>query len=146
DDMTQEVFAAVAQSLDRFHRDRPGDTFRGWLKGITRNKLLEYHRRKRDAPAVGGTEAHLRMQDVPDVELEMADDVPSEKSALYHRALELVRAEFEPSTWEMFWKTTVDGRPAVDVARDLAVTPAAVRVAKFRVLRRLREEIGDLID
>jgi len=32
------------------------------------------------------------------------------------------------------------------VAADLNMTPGAVRVAKSRVLQRLREELGDLIE
>src|SRR5262245_30649124 len=38
EDVAQEVFAAVATGLGSFRRDRPGDTFRGWLRGITRNQ------------------------------------------------------------------------------------------------------------
>src|SRR4051794_38725211 len=36
EDVAQEVFAAAAGALGRFHHDRPGDTFRGWLRAITR--------------------------------------------------------------------------------------------------------------
>jgi len=60
------------------------------------------------------------------------------------RALELIRAEFEDRTWQAFWRVTVDGQPTKDVAQELGVTPSAVRLAKSRVLRRLREELGDL--
>jgi RNA polymerase sigma-70 factor (ECF subfamily) len=60
------------------------------------------------------------------------------------RALELIRAEFEPKTLTAFWRVTVDGEATADVARDLGITPSAVRLAKSRVLRRLREELGDL--
>src|SRR5690349_19326563 len=38
EDIAQEVFAASAAGLGSFRRDRLGDTFRGWLRGITRNK------------------------------------------------------------------------------------------------------------
>src|SRR3954452_7638440 len=37
DDVEQEVFRAVAGGMAGFHRDRPGDSFRGWLFGVTRN-------------------------------------------------------------------------------------------------------------
>src|SRR5262245_56120301 len=40
-DVQQEVFQAVALNIGKFRRDRPGDSFRGWLWGITRNKLLD---------------------------------------------------------------------------------------------------------
>src|SRR5262245_5033284 len=39
-DVVQEVFQAVAAGIADFRRDRPGDTFRGWLRGVTRNKVL----------------------------------------------------------------------------------------------------------
>jgi RNA polymerase sigma-70 factor, ECF subfamily len=45
----------------------------------------------------------------------------------------------------MFWRTTVEDRAPVDLAAELGVTPAAVRKAKSRVLRRLKEEFGELI-
>src|SRR5688500_5480779 len=38
-DVFQEVFKAVAAHIESFHKDRPGDTFRGWLRTITRNKV-----------------------------------------------------------------------------------------------------------
>ena len=34
----------------------------------------------------------------------------------------------------------------VEVAAEMGISPGAVRVAKSRVLRRLRDELGDLID
>src|SRR5206468_2455975 len=37
-DVFQEVFKAVATHLAQFHKSKPGDTFRGWLRTITRNK------------------------------------------------------------------------------------------------------------
>jgi RNA polymerase sigma-70 factor, ECF subfamily len=63
---------------------------------------------------------------------------------LFHRALDMIRAEFEPRTWQAFWQTTIDDRAPKDVAADLGMSPGAVRVAKSRVLHRLREELGDL--
>ena len=43
-DVTQEVFAAVVSSLGQFRPDQPGTTFRGWMRGITRHKLLHHAR------------------------------------------------------------------------------------------------------
>jgi RNA polymerase sigma-70 factor (ECF subfamily) len=64
--------------------------------------------------------------------------------ALFARALDLIRGEFEERTWSAFWRTAVDGRAAKDVGADLGMSAGAVRVAKSRVLRRLRQELGDL--
>ena len=40
----------------------------------------------------------------------------------------------------------VDGRETNDVAADLGMRPGTVRVAKSRVLKRLRLEVGDSLD
>jgi RNA polymerase sigma-70 factor (ECF subfamily) len=62
------------------------------------------------------------------------------------RALELMRAEFEPATWRACWEFVVNDRPAADVAAELGVTVNAVYLAKGRVLRRLREELSEFLD
>jgi RNA polymerase sigma-70 factor (ECF subfamily) len=149
DDVSQEVFRAVAAGLSEFRRDRPGDTFRGWLRGITRNKLRDYFRRQGRAPqAAGGTDVMRQLHEVPDAAAAPTeeDDPAAEVNGLYRRALELVRGEFEEKTWHAFWLTVVEGRSPVDIAADLAVTPAAVRKAKSRVLHKLKERFGDLIN
>jgi RNA polymerase sigma-70 factor (ECF subfamily) len=139
------VFRAAVGRLPEFRRDRPGDTFRGWLRAITRNQAIAHHRRGRGPAAAGGSTAHLVITSIPDEAGGADDDPPAEVNALYRRALELVRGEFEARTWDMFWQVVVDDRPTADVAAALGVTPAAVRQAKARVLRRLKEEVGDAL-
>jgi RNA polymerase sigma-70 factor (ECF subfamily) len=150
DDAAQEVFLEVSKGLPAFRRDRPGDTFRGWVHGITRHVLMRKARRshRQPAAAAGGTEAQRLLNDVVDATPDVAEpDNPEwEKSALYHRGLELVRGEFEPRSWRAFWEHVVGGRTPADVAAEIGVSSAAVRQAKSRVLRRLREELGDLIE
>src|SRR5262245_36645258 len=50
DDVFQEVFRSLAEHIADFRRDRPGDSFRGWLRTITRNKLLDHFRRIKKHP------------------------------------------------------------------------------------------------
>jgi RNA polymerase sigma-70 factor (ECF subfamily) len=143
DDVQQEVLKAVATSLDDFRRDRPGDTFRGWLRGITRFKIIDHIRRRAGgAEAQGGTDALKQMHQL--AEQELPEDTEDDLGGLYRRALELVRSEFEQRTWEAFWRSAVDGQSPAEIAASLGVTTAAVRKAKSRVLHRLRQEIGDL--
>lgn len=145
DDLRQEIFQSVAADLTRFRRDRPGDTFRGWLRVIARHRICDYFRRRRDqAEAQGGTDAQIRLQHVADQEL--PEDSENDLGDLYVRALELVQSEFEPQSWTAFWRCALDGHSPADVAADLGMTPAAIRKAKSRVLRRLRQEVGDLVD
>ncbi len=147
DDLLQEVFRAAWDNRETFRRDRPGDTFRGWLRGITRNLILLHFRRAGRHPRPrGGTSAFVELQNVADPQPDLPeDDTPAEVQELYRRALELVRGEFEERTWEMFRLVVIEDRLPDDVAVQFGVTAAAVRKAKSRVLHRLKEEMGDLI-
>jgi RNA polymerase sigma-70 factor (ECF subfamily) len=146
-DVSQEVFAAVARRIADFRRERPGDSFRGWLWTITRNKVRDHWRHHAEqVQAAGGTTAQEVINQAP-------EDGPSDSEAgaeeeagdLYRRALELIRSEFEERTWKAFLMVTVEGRLPADAASALGTTPGAVYIAKSRVLKRLREEFGDLI-
>jgi RNA polymerase sigma-70 factor (ECF subfamily) len=143
-DVFQDVFQSVASHLAGFRRNRTGDTFRGWLRIITRNKVHDHFRRREREPAgVGGSEARLMLSQVPEAEIREQANSDEAERAVLHKALESIRAEFEPRTWDAFWQTTIDGRVAKDVAADLGMTSGAVRVAKSRVLHRLRADLGD---
>src|SRR5262245_45393894 len=65
-DVLQEVFSAVSRHLERFRKERPSDTFRGWLSTIARNKTRDYFRRQAREPlGAGGTEASRRIEQLP---------------------------------------------------------------------------------
>jgi RNA polymerase sigma-70 factor, ECF subfamily len=148
DDRVQEVFEAVFRGLPSFRRDRPGDTFRGWLRTITRNKLRDFFSRQGRAPVgAGGSDNQQHWQSLP--EEGSAEDeatIVQEKRLVYDRAVTLLRTEFETRTWQAFWRVTVEGEAVAGVAHDLTMTPNAVYVARSRVLKRLREEFVDLIE
>lgn len=146
EDVVQEVFAGAAAGLAAFRRDRPGDSFRGWLRGITRNQVQLYFRRNQGRPRpVGGSDALGQVRDLPDTFAEPADE-EAEVSLLYRRAVKQVRGEFEQRTWDIFWRTVIDGISPAAVAEELNATPAAVRQAKSRVLRRLKQEMGEVLE
>ena len=66
-DVVQEVFRAVVTGIDGFRKDRPSDTFRGWLRTVTRSKLSDHFRRlDRNPVAIGGSAAQLRMEHISD--------------------------------------------------------------------------------
>jgi RNA polymerase sigma-70 factor (ECF subfamily) len=148
-DICQDVFRAVAANIDGFRRDQAGGTFRGWLRTITRSKVMDHFRRQNRQPAAatGGSDAHERFLAIPDSD---ASSVPEasgqEKAILVNETLALIRPEFEDRTWQAFWRATVEGQQSGVVAEALEMTPGAVRQAKSRILRRLREELNQLLD
>jgi RNA polymerase sigma-70 factor (ECF subfamily) len=134
----------------QFRRERPGDSFRGWLWTITRNKIRDHFRRLAKQPqAPGGTDAQLRLAQIPDQPPELSDGAgpPSaEKTGLESRALELVRAGVEERTWRAFWRVVIDQQAVADVADELGMSVRAVYEAKYRVRRRIRQELEGLIE
>lgn len=143
-DCIQEVFFAVLKSLGEFQPTGNTGCFRAWLWTITRNKIVDSIRRKdRHGHATGGTTGLNAIRAVPDMLLEEEPTDGPSFNQLLHRALDQVQNEFEAKTWQAFWRTTIDAIPARQVAEELAISPAAVRKYRSRVLRRLREQLGD---
>lgn len=145
-DVLQDVFHAVARNLGQFRPDPAGGSFRGWLWTITRNKVRD-HYRARDAEPVGGTDMQHRLQEVPEVEpASWSESGECSRATLVNRATQLICDDFEPRTWQAFWRLAVENHPARDIAADLGMTVDAVYQAKARVLRRLREELDGHVD
>jgi RNA polymerase sigma-70 factor, ECF subfamily len=144
-DVVQDVFRSVVTGLETFRKERPRDTFRGWLRTVTRSKLNDYFRRLQKQPgAAGGSTARARFEEIAHEEVDSDDNERHVESALYQRALQVVRRHFDARTWQAFWRIVVEGRTAAEVAQELGMKPGTVRVAKSRVLQRLRRELGDI--
>jgi RNA polymerase sigma-70 factor (ECF subfamily) len=147
-DVGQEVFRAVARNILNLEHGQPGDSFRGWLRTITRNKILDRVRGSHGGVVgSGGDEGQDLLLRVP---AEASDSGSSEDSleskVLFQRAVALVRTDFGENTWQVFQKVTLEGQRPADVAQELGLTLNAVYLAKSRVLRRLREEFDGLVD
>jgi len=61
-------------------------------------------------------------------------------------ALDRIRRNFEPATWQAFARVWLEDRPAPEAARELGLPVEGVYVAKSRVLKQLREEILTLAE
>jgi RNA polymerase sigma-70 factor, ECF subfamily len=141
-DLVQDVMAVLIQKLPEFRYDRQG-SFRGWLRTVTLNKWREKKRRK-SLPTVPTGESGLT---------NLAEADPSQeyweseyRQELVSRTMQLLRPEFQPSTWEACWQYVVEGRRAEEAAGEAGVSVWTVYSAKSRLLRRLREELDGMLD
>lgn len=139
-DLVQDVLLVLVRKLSEFRR-QPGKRFRGWLWTVLINKYRENGRRRN--VAAPGAE--------PLSDVAVSDGVAEITEAEYReylvrRALELMKAEFQPTTWRACWGSVVEGKSAETLASELGLTAGAVRAAKFRVLTRLRSELSGLLD
>ena len=146
DDLVQEVLVTAAREMPGFKYDPARGSFRGWLRTVLANRVRHYRRSRAGRPAAAGGGGHDRLLG------ELADDSSpacdewdrDHDRQVVARLLDLARPEFEPATWEAFRLTAVEGQGTADVAAALGVSVNAVRVAKCRVLARLRRSADDL--
>jgi len=141
-DLVQDVFTLLVRKLPEFAYDR-GKSFRGWLRTVVLNKWRENYRQRAPSPVAAAVPLpdDLAAPDAPDAFTEA-----EYRQYLLTRALRVMKAQFQPTTWKACWEHAVVGRPAADVAAELGISEGAVYVAKHRVLRRLRQELEGLLD
>jgi RNA polymerase sigma-70 factor (ECF subfamily) len=140
-DLVQDVLLLLLRKLPDFHYD-PHRSFRAWLKTVTLNRWRS-GRRAAGLPREPGANSLA----------EVAGEDPAEalweaeyQQHLLARALRVMKADFQPTTWKACWEHVVCGRPAAEVAAELGISCASVYSAKSRVLRRLRQELAGLLD
>jgi RNA polymerase sigma-70 factor (ECF subfamily) len=145
DDLAQEVFVVVIRELPRFERRREG-SFRAWLRTITANKARNHGKSRGRRPAVGMDQAEGFLEQLADPDSELARQWDREHDEhVVQKLLAAVKSDFNPTTWEAFRRLALDGLPAARVAQELGMPENAVLLAKSRVIRRLRQEAGDLL-
>ena len=143
-DLAQDVFHTLWKRIDGYS----SGNFRGWLLIVTKNVFRDRWRKEAHLPeARGGSDAQLLFDQLPDPlkdsssQLHQADE---SEQLLVHRALEMIRDDFQESTWSAFWRMAIENESAASIAVSLGITESSVRHAKFRVLKRLKEELERL--
>ena len=144
-DLAQEVLVVVFREVPRFDRHREG-SFRAWLRQVTVNKVRNYRRQRQRRPAVGldPADGFLERLSDPNGNLAREWDRAHDKHVV-EKLLTIVQSDFTPTTWEAFRRFGIDGVPSRRVAEELGLSENAVILAKSRVLKRLREEAGELL-
>jgi RNA polymerase sigma factor (sigma-70 family) len=128
EDLTQEVFQALACALERQVFDPRRGSFRGWLFAIARNLAVNYLiRQARQPRATGDTDLrHV---------LEALEAPPPEDSVLFEReyqrqllqwAMNRVKREFSALAWNVFWRVGVEGQSAQEAAEAAGTTVGTV--------------------
>jgi RNA polymerase sigma-70 factor (ECF subfamily) len=143
-DLTQAVAQVVLQRVESFSHVGARGAFRGWLFSIARNQFRKFsERQSRHAEKTGAS----AITDLAD-EIAGADEQDLVWEQEYRRHLfawasDRVRPCVDPSTWQAFWQTAVEGKSGEAVGKALGMSPGAVYMAKSRVMARLRKTIEE---
>jgi RNA polymerase sigma-70 factor (ECF subfamily) len=148
DDLVQEVMVVLVRDLPGFqHNQQPG-AFRCWLRTIVVHRVRGFWRsRQTSAQAAASDAGSAFLENIadpasdPDRRWEQEHD-----QFLIRRALELMQPELTASTWQAFRRQVLEEAKPATVAAELGLSVNAVVLAKFRVMRRLREHLPGIID
>jgi RNA polymerase sigma-70 factor, ECF subfamily len=148
DDLVQEVMAVLVRELPTFQYDRTRGCFRGWLRAITVNRLRNFWRARQNRPlATGDSDLARKLAELEDPHSNLSQLWDREHDRhVTKRLFEGIAAEFETTSWQAFQRLAIDGAKPTAVAAELGISLNAVYLAKYRVLRRLRQEIAGLTD
>ncbi len=142
--VSQEVFLSVSRGISRFKREKPEDSFRGWLRVVTRSKIADHFRQAPKDAARGGEDVWL--SNLSNSASESEDEEQSETLLLYERAIRLIETEFSLQDCTAFKLSVMDGQSANEVAAQLGISANSVYIARSRILKRLRVEFEDVMN
>lgn len=140
-DMTQDVFATVGQAITSFDLNANKGSFRGWLYRVTRNLVVNFLTRGERTRGSGDTNINLQLSEyLIDEEATASFDIEYQRE-LFRWAAKHVEKKVAPETWRAFWLTCVEGSSIQQVAKLLGKSNGAIRIARCRVLSRLKEQV-----
>jgi len=143
DDLVQETLATLALEAPAFQPNAHPGAFHCWLYKVLINRLLNF-RRSQQVRSICHADSDLLDR--------LADTIDDSRSDLTRRwdeehdrhiALQMmlrIETEFHPKTWQAFRSLAIEGVDPELVAAELGLSLDSVYAAKYRVLRRLRQE------
>lgn len=143
DDLTQEVFASIAQSVSRWLDRRDRGPFRAWLLTIARNAAVNQLNRRGTKPlAAGGDEAEPIFAESPAAQSEVTDFFDLEyRREVFRWAAAQVKGQVATATWSAFWLTQVDGKSVAETSQQIGASVGTVYVSRSRVMKRIQETV-----
>jgi RNA polymerase sigma-70 factor (ECF subfamily) len=139
EEIAQQTAERVRGAIARFDRRRHG-SFRAWLRTIVENLLKDFYRHSANA------EPTMTDAMFADVTQPTETELDEEKRLQYQRAVGIMRRDFCEKWVRCFEGIVIYDLSARELADELGMTIDAVRTAKFKILKRLKEEFGDLLD
>jgi RNA polymerase sigma-70 factor, ECF subfamily len=143
EDLAQDIWLKLVHDIHKY--DPTKGKMRSWLKAVVNNALTDFWRRQRSKPerdGIGGTAFLQRLGAFasPDAADELSIAIESQAGSSAADLLERVRSRVHETTWQAFYQTLVEKRPAKTVADELRISIAAVYKYTYRVKQMLHEE------
>ena len=140
-DLVQDVLTRVFQKLPELQYD-PAKSFRGWLRTVTINRYRELRRLKSFQIE---TASDSLLEKLAPVELaESTWDIDYAK-LLVAQAMERMKDEFSEAMWRALERVMLKNEPVAEAAAATGVNHWTIYSARSRLMKRLREELEDVL-
>jgi RNA polymerase sigma factor (sigma-70 family) len=144
EDISQIVLIKLADKMRTFAYD-PSKSFRGWLRTLTRHAWSDFvESRQRARRGTGDSAVEERLHTLPARDDLLARPEEAFDREVLEEASARIRLRVEPSSWEAFQLTAVQGLTSAAAAARLGKEVAAVAKARRRVQKMLEEEVRKL--
>ena len=139
-EVTQQVMLSVMKSAQRWAEDEPPEHFRGWLKRVASNRLINIVQRDAKHRGVGGSGQLAFGQQSEQSDKHNQLWAAEENRAILRIAAENIRNEFAADSWRAFERTLLGGESVESVATELKKSAGSIYASRARIMRRLKQE------
>ena len=134
EEIRDQCLEVVVRRMPDFEYDRSRGRFKAWLHRIVTGRVVDAHRRRREATAESADLAGLLdPQPAPD---ELWEE--EWRRGILRASMDRARQLVSPRDFDVF-ESLLEGRPVAEVCERFAINPNQVYKAKGRVLKRVRD-------
>jgi RNA polymerase sigma factor (sigma-70 family) len=154
EEVTQDVFKRVAETVHEFESNPARGTFRGWLATLTRWRIMDKHRARRPdqrptprpEPATDDRTRTIERLPDPSANAQPWGDEGVEESEWKQHVLETALARLARRVpakhYQLFDLYARQDWPVLRISRELGVNPATVYVVSHRLTKQLKAEVA----
>lgn len=152
EEVAQDVFKRVAETIQEFEHDRERGSFRGWLMQLTHWRITDKFQSLQKLPiqahgtkpmdATGTGTATIERVPAPESEEDEWDREWQEH--VLAAALDRMARQVKPRHFQVFELYVRQQWPVLKVSKELGVNPASVYVIGHRLTKQLKDEVAKL--
>lgn len=149
EEVTQDVFKRVAETVHEFESDPARGSFRGWLLNLTRWRIADKFRARKPHEKQPPSSRRLENDGTATIDRQPAAEPPDAweaewQQSLLEAALDRLARRVPAKQFQIFDLYRRQDWGVLRVARELGVNPATVYVVSHRLTKQLKAEVQRL--